>query len=198
VIELNEIYLVRHGETDANRNYVVQGRMDNPLNAFGKSQAFETGKYFAKHNMKFDLVISSPLKRAFETARIINQAMMTNKPIIVHQDLIERNFGDYDGQKINDEYADLIRHGKIPNMELNPVLEKRIVSALKDICRQYPNKKLLIVTHSHVIKAMLVNLVEGFDYASFLFNCSINHLSYKSRKFTSIEHNINPFEEKKL
>lgn len=192
---MNEIYLVRHGETDANRNYVVQGRMDNPLNAFGRSQAFETGKYFAKHHMKFDLVISSPLKRAFETARIINQAMLTSKPIIVHQALIERNFGDYDGQKINDEYADLIKRGKIPNMEQNPTLEKRIVSALKDICRQYPNKKLLIITHSHVIKAMLVNLVPGFDYSSYLFNCSVNHLFYKSRKFQSLEHNINPFEE---
>lgn len=191
---MNEIYLVRHAETDANRNYVVQGRMDNPLNEFGKSQAFETGKYFAKNKMRFDLVLSSPLKRAFETARIINQAMKTSKPIIVHQDLIERNFGDYDGQKITDEYADLIKRGTIPNMEQNPVLEKRVVAALKDICKQYPNKKLLIITHSHVIKALLVQIVPDFTYMSYLFNCSVNRIEYKNRRFRAIEHNINPFE----
>lgn len=195
---MNEIYLVRHGETDANRNYVVQGRMDNPLNEYGKKQAHETGEYFVLHNIKFDLVISSPLKRAFETAKIINQAMKTSKPIIVHQDLIERNFGDYDGQKITDEYADLVKHGAIPHMELNPDLEDRIFGALKELCLKYPNKRMLIVTHSHVIKAVLVHLVPDFTYNSYLFNCSINRLLYKSRKFQSIEHNVNPFEIKKL
>ncbi len=193
---MNEIYLVRHGETDANRNYIVQGRMDNPLNEYGKTQAFDTGIYFAKNHIQVDLVLSSPLKRAFETARIMKQAMKSSKPIIVHHDLIERNFGDYDGQKITDEYADLIKHGSIPNMEQNLDLEKRIVNALKDICRQYPNRKLLIVTHSHVIKALLVHLVPDFTYTSYLFNCSINHVLYKNRKFTTIKHNINPFEEK--
>ncbi|MDD3123326.1 MAG: histidine phosphatase family protein [Candidatus Izemoplasmatales bacterium] len=195
---MNEIYLVRHGETDANRNYVVQGRMDNPLNEFGKKQAFETGEFFLHNKMHFDLVISSPLKRAFETAKIINQAMRTSKPIIVHQDLIERNFGDYDGQKITDEYADLIKRGTIPHMELNPDLEKRIFGALTELCKKYPNKKMLIVTHSHVIKAVLVHLVPDFNYGSYLFNCSINHILYKNRKFESIQHNINPFDLKKL
>jgi len=171
--------------------------MDNPLNEFGKKQAHDTGVYFISKNIHFDLVISSPLKRAFETAKIINQAMRASKPIIVHQDLIERNFGDYDGQKITDEYADLIKRGTIPHMEQNPDLEARIFTALKELCKKYPNKKLLIVTHSHVIKAVLVHLVPDFTYNSYLFNCSINHLLYKSRDFQSIEHNINPFEEKK-
>jgi len=193
---MNEIYLVRHAETNANRNYVVQGRMDNPLNEFGKHQTLLTGEYFRKHHIKVDLVISSPLKRAFETAKLMTQAMHLPKPIIIHHDLIERNFGDYDGQKINDEYADLIKHGAIPNMEQNDVLEKRIVRALKDICRQYPNKKLLVVTHSHVIKALLVHLVPDFNYTSYLFNCSINRVLYKNRKFGIMEYNINPFEEK--
>ncbi|MGD9909610.1 MAG: histidine phosphatase family protein [Candidatus Izemoplasmatales bacterium] len=190
---MNEIYLVRHGETDANKNYIVQGRMDNPLNDWGKKQAYQAGEYFKNHGIVVNFVITSPLKRAFDTAKIMTQAMRSTKPIIVHQDLIERNFGEYDGQKINDEYADLIKHGAIPHMEQNDVLEKRIIHALKDICRQYPNKKLLVVTHSHVIKALLVNLVPDFTYTSFLFNCSINHVVYKNRKFSVLEHNINPF-----
>jgi len=195
---MNEIYLIRHGETDANRNYIVQGRMDNPLNEYGKDQAMKTGIYLAKQKIKFDLVLSSPLKRAFETARLINSGMKMSKPIIVHQDLIERNFGDYDGQKITDEYTDLIRRGTIPHMEQNDVLEERIFRTIKEIRKKYPNKKLWIVTHSHVIKAVLTKLVPGFDYTSYLFNCSINHLLFKQGKLTVLEHNINPFEDRKL
>ncbi|MBU1144699.1 MAG: histidine phosphatase family protein [Firmicutes bacterium] len=192
---MNEIILVRHGETDANRNYVVQGRMDNPLNEFGESQAIKTGKYFKKNQEKFDLVISSPLKRAFNTARLIIQEMDLKKPIIVHQNLIERNFGDYDGQKIDEDYSDLIKRGTIPHMEQNPELEKRVFAALKDICEQYPNKRLLIVTHSHVIKSILVHLVKEFTYTSFLSNCSINYLSYKNKMFKVNQFNINPLVE---
>lgn len=193
---MNEIYVVRHGETDANRNYIVQGRMDNPLNEYGKSQAFHTGQYFKTNDIKFDLILSSPLKRSFETARLIQQGMQTSKPIIVHQDLIERNFGDYDGQKITDDYTDLIKRGAIPHLEKNDVLEKRVMGALKEICTKYPNRRLLIVTHSHVIKALLVNLLPDFTYRSFLFNCSVNILNYKYRKFEVIESNINPLIEK--
>lgn len=191
---MNEIYLIRHGETDANKNYIVQGRMDNPLNQEGLNQAKQAGIFLKKNGYCFDLVLSSPLKRAFQTAKGILQAMEVSKPIIVHQHLIERNFGDYDGQKIDEEYVDLIKRGLIPNMETNEVLEKRAFETLRDIVEKYPDRTLLIVTHSHFIKAILVHLIKDFEYQDYLNNCSIHHLKYDGTMFNVTTFNQNPLE----
>ena len=192
---MTEIYLLRHAQTDANKNFIVQGRMDNPINETGIKQALDTGKYLKSLELNFDLVISSPLKRAYKTATLINHGMVIARPIIIDKNLIERNFGDYDGRKISDDYYDLQRNGMIPNMETDNVLEERVVSALTDIANKYPNKRLLIITHSHVIKALLHKFVKGFTYMDPLYNCSLNKLEYNDGKFNIIEYNINPLEK---
>lgn len=189
---MNDIILIRHGQTNANKNFIVQGRMDNPLNEFGREQAFETGEYFRRNNYTFDMVISSPLKRAFKTAELVNKGMLIKRPIVLDKGLIERNFGDYDGKAIDDDYYCLIKRGLVPNMETNEVLEERVYQALKDICEKYPNKRLLIVAHSHVIKAVLTKLVDQFTWKDQLYNCSVNHLIYNKGKLEIKEYNINP------
>jgi broad specificity phosphatase PhoE len=190
---MTEIYLLRHGETDANKNFIVQGRMDNPINETGIQQALDTGKYFKDLNVEFDLVISSPLKRAFKTADLVNHGMVIKRPIMIDRNLIERNFGDYDGRKISDDYYDLTRNGMIPNMETDEVLEERVCSSLRQIAEKYDGKRLLIVTHSHVIKAFLRKYVEGFTYLTYLHNCSLSKLIYDNNDFKVVEYNINQF-----
>ncbi len=189
---MNEIILMRHGETEANKNFIVQGRMDNPLNETGRKQALLTGEYFKRHNIEFDMVFSSPLKRAFHTAEFVNHGMVLKRPIIMDKGLIERNFGDYDGKEINDDYYYMIKRGLVPHMETNDVLEKRVCDALMSICEHHPNKRLLIVTHSHVIKSVLTKYVEGFTYESPLYNCSLNHLTYDQGQIKVLKHNVNP------
>jgi uncharacterized phosphatase len=189
---MTEIYLLRHAETDANKNYIVQGRMDNPINETGVKQALDTGKYLKALNINFDLVISSPLKRAYKTAELINHGMVIARPIIMDKNLIERNFGDYDGRKITDDYYDLTRNGLIPNMETDEELENRVFNTLKDIAEKYDNKRLLIITHSHVIKALLNLYVKDFTYMTYLHNCSLNKIQYADGQFKIIEYNINP------
>jgi len=193
---MNDIILMRHGQTNANKNFIVQGRMDNPLNEDGISQAYKTGLYFLENKQEFDMVISSPLKRAYATAKHVNKGMLMNRPIVLDKGLIERNFGDYDGKEINDDYYYLINRGLVPNMETNKKLEKRVYEAIKDICEKYPDKNLLIVTHSHVIKAVLTQLVDDFTYRSPLYNCSLNHITYKRGVLEVLSYNINPLEEK--
>jgi len=191
---MNILYLMRHGETDANRNFIVQGRMDNPLNQTGMDQAKKTGDYLKANQEHFDLIVSSPLKRAYDTARIICKVLGDQKTVLTQFALTERNFGDFDGKKIDAEYAQKVVNDEIPNMEHNAELEERVFGALKDLCLHYPNKKLLIVAHSHVIKAVLVHLIPNFTYTSYLANCSINQLSYDGVSFKAIAHNINPLE----
>jgi len=194
---MTEIYLLRHAETDANKNFIVQGRMDNPINETGIDQAFKTGEYLKTMSINFDLVISSPLKRAYKTADLVNHGMVIHRPIIIDKNLIERNFGDYDGRKITDDYYYLTRNGLIPNMETDDVLEDRVEMALKEIAEKHENKTLLIVTHSHVIKALLKRYVKGFTYHDFLHNCSLNHLIYEDNTFKVLEYNIDPLNIKK-
>lgn len=166
--------------------------MDNPLNEEGMKQAYATGVYFANHDIEFDMVISSPLKRAYTTAELVNKGMLHKRPVVLDKGLIERNFGDYDGKEINDDYYYLIKRGLVPNMESNEDLEKRVCDSLIDICKRYPNKNLLIVTHSHVIKAILSTHVEEFTYASTLHNCSLSNVTCENNKLTVIDFNVNP------
>jgi uncharacterized phosphatase len=187
---MNIIYLVRHGETDANRNYIVQGRIDNPLNQHGLEQAKITGEYLKAHNEHFDLIVASPLKRAYESAKMICKTLSDQKTILTQSSFIERNFGDYDGKKINEDYIEMIKLGSIPNMEKNDVLESRVMNALQDLCDKHPDKKILVVTHSHVIKAAFASLVPGFQYSAFLGNCSINIIHFDGKKFTAGSYNI--------
>jgi len=193
---MNDIILMRHAQTEANKNFIVQGRMDNPLNEDGIRQAYKTGVYFKENKISFDMVISSPLKRAYITTELVNKGMVLRRPIVLDKGLIERNFGDYDGKEINDDYYWMIKRGLVPNMETNEVLEKRVYDALTDICRKYPNKKLLIVTHSHVIKAVLTKLVPDFTWKSQLHNCSLNHLIFDDKDIKVVDYNINPLEIK--
>jgi broad specificity phosphatase PhoE len=65
------LILVRHGETDWNREYRIQGHSDLPLNEFGKAQA-EAIALALKDGM-VEAIYTSPLCRAFETAKAISQ-----------------------------------------------------------------------------------------------------------------------------
>lgn len=189
---MTNICIIRHGETDANRNFIVQGRMDNPLNKNGIEQARKTGLYLRDNHETFDVFITSPLKRAFDTAKIIAQTLGQSKPVNINFDLIERNFGDYDGKQIDEDYQRLILSDAIPNIEKNHILENRVIGALDVIVRKYEGKNVLIVAHSHVIKAILIKFLPGFTYTSFLANCSINLLTWDNGVYTVLRHNINP------
>ena len=88
-----KLYLVRHGETDWNKVKKIQGQVDIPLNQFGKHLAEETAE--GLHDIPFDLCISSPLSRAYETARIILEGR--DVPIITDARIGEMAFGEYEG-----------------------------------------------------------------------------------------------------
>ena len=189
---MNMLCLMRHGETDANKKLIVQGRINNPLNETGKIQAQQAGKFLINAHENFDMIVSSPLVRALETANIIALAYGLNQQVLIWPDFTERDFGDFDGRVIDNEYAKRVVFDEIPHMEKNHDLENRIKNGLTALCQAYPNRKILIVAHSHVIKALLVNLLPEFTYTSYLFNCSLNYLKYEDGKYSVIAHNVNP------
>ena len=69
-----EAVFVRHGETDNNKNRIIQGgNLNSPLNDTGRKQAADQAKKLKKES--FDVIVASPLKRAMETATIIAEEL---------------------------------------------------------------------------------------------------------------------------
>lgn len=87
-----KIYLVRHGQNEDNASGILNGHRDLPLTEIGRNQAKTVSARIKDADMKFDVVLSSPLIRAKETAEIISQRTGNPTPIIEDL-LIERDFG---------------------------------------------------------------------------------------------------------
>jgi broad specificity phosphatase PhoE len=93
------IYIVRHGQDEDNATDVLNGRRDTPLTELGRKQAVQVAAKLASYNIS--AVYSSPLKRAYETAKIIAQKSTVDN-VAVDLDLIERDFGSMTGKPVAD------------------------------------------------------------------------------------------------
>lgn len=90
------LYVIRHGQTDWNINNLLQGSSDIELNSNGIEEAKKVSTMLK--NNDFNIIYSSPLKRAFDTATYVNR--YHNKDIFIDSRLIERNFGDFEGTNL--------------------------------------------------------------------------------------------------
>lgn len=95
---MKKIFLVRHGHTDWNGEDRLQGSMDIELNDFGRRAVELLAERLRKE--KIEVIYSSPLKRAYETARIINK--FHNVEIIVLEELHEIRCGEFEGLYYHD------------------------------------------------------------------------------------------------
>ena len=91
---MNHFYFIRHGETVWNVENKICGATDIELTQRGHEQAIETGKKILEQGITADVILTSPLVRAKETARHISE--ITGIPMEVEPRLIEQNFGRYE------------------------------------------------------------------------------------------------------
>lgn len=96
-----KIYVTRHGQDEDNKNGLLNGHRDYPLTPLGEEQAHTLGLKIKDADLHFDVVYSSPLKRALKTAEIICEVSVQPQPIVLDS-LIERDFGVMTGEKISD------------------------------------------------------------------------------------------------
>ena len=150
-----KLLIVRHGKTEWNKEKKAAGLADIELNEEGIEQA-----NILKEKLKdedFDLIISSPLKRAIKTAKIINE--VHNKEIIIDKGAIERNLGIYEGQPNENPIFNDIRYytKNIPveKGEDCKTYTKKVFDFLDTIIKQYKGKKekILIVTHGFFLRS---------------------------------------------
>lgn len=148
------LYIIRHGKTDWNTEYKLQGRIDIPLNEEGRQMAKAAAEEYK--NIHFDVCYCSPLSRAQETAKILLEGR--NVPIITDNRLHEMSFGVCEGSKNIFEHPEhpMYKFFKDPENWTPPEgaesfeeLFARTGAFLKDVItkEQKAGKDILIVGH---------------------------------------------------
>ncbi len=179
-----DIYVLRHGQTDYNVMNLFQGQTDIPLNKTGKEQAREISKKF--ENIKVDAILVSPLTRAKETATSISE--ITKAPITIEEGLIERSFGDMEGNSNREDcnikmLLDYDKNYNICNVEPIQELFKRVYLCMDRIIEKYKNKNIILVTHAGIAQAIecyFNGIPENKDILSLaLKNCEVRKYNKK-------------------
>ncbi len=147
------LYVVRHGQTEWNLENRCQGISDIPLTQKGIDEAYKLQELVKSLNI--DVVISSPLSRARETAKIL----IDNKlPVNTDDRLTERDWGMNEGMKIDEidtiDCWDVILNTNVRNIERIQDFMKRISEFLEDIKVRYPDSNVLVVAHSAVLRVI--------------------------------------------
>jgi probable phosphoglycerate mutase len=156
------LLLARHGETSSNSSGLIQGHSDVPLNDTGHIQAQKLA--LRLENEEIDILYSSILQRAIQTANYISQK--TKIPVIQDSKLTERCYGILEGKSVEHYEKTLAESGQARH-EFKPShgeslteLENRISLFLSQMLKLHSNKSVLIVAHQGTIKMILKILLK--------------------------------------
>jgi uncharacterized phosphatase len=172
---MTELYLVRHGETDWNRQHRVQGLTDIPINATGRKQARAAGRLLTRRS--WDAIYTSPLSRARETASIIATENGLPDPIAVDE-LVERNYGDAEGLNFIEIDRRYPNRSDVPGQETRDAVSARVVPALRLIAAAHPGESVIVVSHGGAIRSVLMT-VEPTRSHGMITNGSVHSFGFE-------------------
>ena len=162
---MTHLLLIRHGETDWNREGRFMGRTDLPLNLDGLAQA-ETAASSLR-GQKVEAVYTSDLQRARQTAEIVARAV--GAPLLPDARLREIDQGEWEGElfsRIREAYADLLARRRrepldthAPGGESIREIQARILPLLDEIARRHPRGRVAIVSHGVTLAVMKVHFL---------------------------------------
>lgn len=160
---MTELILIRHGETDWNRELRFQGHVDVPLNATGHEQARRLAQRLATEKTLVHHLVCSDLIRTQETAAPTLQALLPHLRIdtLTDSSLREQSFGIVDGKRVDDikvEHAEAWNQWLrfeadygMPGGETTRQFHTRVMDAVRRIAQQYQGQKVMVVTHGGVL-----------------------------------------------
>lgn len=165
----SKIYLARHCKTQWNLEERLVGTSDIPLCKEGREEAHANLALIG--GLGIQRIISSPLKRAYETAK--TYADHLGIPLDVHPGLREIDHGTWNGKRIQELLQDSDFRkwfeedpSSVPipgGSETIQSAQKRILRTIKDIVHSYPGETILIVMHKH-IRSLLRCAVHGYEF----------------------------------
>ena len=183
--------LLRHGQTDWNINFLLQGVTDIPMNQTGIEQVKLAAKAISAKD--WDVVLTSPLSRARQTAEII--ASQHGFPEIVEEELlIERSFGEAEGlshEQWRMKYSNL---DEIPGGESRTQLAERSNLLLETISDKLAGKRVLAVSHGALIRTLL-SIASDNELprdGERLGNASFNVLEHNDNSWKVINYSLEP------
>ena len=162
-MQATRILAIRHGETAWNVGGRIQGHLDIPLNDTGRAQARRLARALAGRDA-IDLIVSSDLARAFETARTVAEA--TGAPLVAHAALRERCFGDFQGQtfaEIADTWPDDAERWRRREPAWSPpggqgesllLFRERITQVVQALAAENTGKHIALFTHGGVLDVL--------------------------------------------
>lgn len=160
---MTELILIRHGETDWNRELRFQGQVDVPLNATGHEQARRLAERLGAERLAVDHLVSSDLIRTRQTAQPVLGALLPALHIdnVVDASLREQSFGLVDGMRVDDiklqhagAWENWLRFdadGGMPGGETTRQFHARVMDAVRRLAQEYAGKTLIVVTHGGVL-----------------------------------------------
>jgi broad specificity phosphatase PhoE len=187
-----KITIVRHGQTEYNKTYTLQGTLDVPLNEEGKAQAEKLSNFLKDY--PFTHVYTSPLSRAYETAKAINQVHQLDLNVV--DDLREIELGRWEGltwKRVMDEDKETYDRFEDDDEtlefdgEIIPKFHARAVDAFLKIVNNHDDlDNLLLVTHGGVIRAIVTHVlnIDREHRRNFsIENTSITEITYYKNRF---------------
>ena len=161
--------LLRHGQTDWNRDRIFRGRADVPLNEVGCAEADAIGR--ALEGVRLDAVYASPLSRAVETAR-----RASGRVPEAEEGFTDIHYGEWQGfplEVVEKRYPETYQiwrsspqRTRIPGGETLDEVRIRAMDALMRLSERHPEETTLIVSHRVVNKVLLCSVL-GWDMSSF-------------------------------
>ena len=186
------IYLVRHAETDWNKEKRYQGGKDIPLSNTGIEQARQLARRLKK--VKFDVVYSSPLQRARQTAELLSRD--NSPPIILEPAFREISHGLWEGLRVDEImerfpkefrlWKEKPHQVKMPQGESLHDLWKRVVPRFLELVAQTQGERILIIGHGGVNRVILMYCLkmELKDYWKLIQNSTcVNLIEMTSKGF---------------
>ena len=168
------LILVRHGRTQANLEGRLQGRLDQDLDDHGRRQATAIAAY-VRDRCEVDFVVSSPLKRAVQTAEAFGL------PIEIDDRWMELAYGEYEGTPHADVPSEVWSHWR-DDPQFTPeggeslaALDVRVRSACDELLTRAGSANIVVVSHVSPMKSAVAwALGVGIDIS---FNCHLDHAS---------------------
>ena len=188
------IGLFRHGQTDWNINFLLQGVTDIPMNSTGIAQVKTAAR--ALRRSDWDLVLTSPLGRARETAEIIAEQLGFDA---IHQQdlLIERSFGEAEGLAYDQWKLKYSNLDEIPGGESKSELTSRSELLLQNLASTHPGKRILAISHGALIRTVL-SISSNNELprdGERLGNASLNIVSHLESSWTVTKYDLDPLSD---
>ncbi|MCA0971702.1 histidine phosphatase family protein [Halobacillus litoralis] len=188
---MTRLGIIRHGSTQWNKERRAQGSSDIPLDEEGKREAEKLASRLAEE--QWDRIYTSPLSRASETARIIQEQLQV--PLVEDARLVEVGGGQVEGtteeeriEKWGPDWRDLDLGAERKEQFLH-----RGKQFVEDMLVHHKGEKILVVSHGALISHLIRDLIEGDVLDGHIHNTSISEIvdstgRWSLETFNCVEH----------